>query len=108
MLKTVQKARYLAELQKSQQPVSHAMDRFLLNGQNSQRRSSTKDIISPLPIQYQLFLKLHETPVTALLLTIVPAHFLSRIFFFFPMNICYLKRENSYDLSHRKCFYNIK
>lgn len=65
MLKRVQKAAHLAELQKSQLPEAHAMDRFLLNGQNSQRRSSTKDNISTLPMQYQLFLKLHKTPATA-------------------------------------------
>lgn len=103
MLKTGQKAAHLAELQRPQLPEAHAVDRFLLHGQSSQRRSSTKEKISPLAIQYQLFLKLHETPATARLLTVAAATvFPSRIFFFFPLRIFYLKRENCDDLSHRK------
>lgn len=82
------------------------MDRFLLNGQNNQKGTSIKDKISPLPVQYQLFLKVHGTSATPFNnCTII---FPIKDFFFFPFYIFYLKQENCYDLSHRKYFYNIK
>lgn len=84
-LKLMQKAARLTELQKSQQSEAHATDRFLLNGQKSQRRNSTKDKIAPLPIQYKLFLEVHETPATSHLLENVLVQLLPRMFFFpFP------------------------
>lgn len=63
-----------------------------------------------LPIQYKLFLEVHETPATAHLLENVLVQLLSRIFFS-PSHIFFFfsfRRKNHYDLTHRKGFYNIK